>query len=782
MRVRIFDLEVENKPWYGAVASPFNPENFIVMAGWRDDAPGVPGTVQVHESRTAQEAADTTWFDLSSTDILVAHNATFEIHWLLHRHREEFERFLKRGGRVLCTQMAEYILSNFTHTYPALDEVAPKYGGTTKIDAVKVLWEQGALTSEIDPELLREYLAGPGGDIENTACTLYGQMQLLVERGQWRMFLERCEALVAFAFCTFAGLYVDMEVAEKNLAEQEQELAKLRVQADALLPHDLPAELTFNWGSDYHVSALLFGGPVKYDRRVPRLNADGTPMYIKMDCYKFGSHFVDAADPRLQKPDYWADLVATHGNPDRYKAGKNKGAVKLHRVDTDQPQTKLEPTSYTFRPLVCIAELPDFIQENFDPRKGDWVGKRTLCDGTTPVYSTSGEVLGVLAKHGFEAAKVLSRMADLTKDNGTYYRNVEYAKDGSVKRVKGMLQYVQPDGIIHHNLNVCATSTGRLSASQPNLQNLPRDGTSKVKQMFSSRFGAEGKIIEVDYSALEVVMLAALSGDDNLLKELLSGTDMHCLRLAAKLGEPYEEVKRKAVDDDTHPEHKQYKQMRTEIKTPSFAAQYGASARGIAYASGCTVEFAEEFLATEARLFPQAIGFRQVIRDMVEATGALPENMHREQVDGGRWVIYRRGYWQSPGATRYSFRQYPKRVDGQQIMDYKDTQIANYWCQGEAFYLMAVSAGRVLRWLLSKDFFRTPEYPEGRAFLINNVHDALYFDCHDSVVREVGLTVKAIMEDAPKYMSEHLGYNIGHVPFPAAAEAGPSMYAKTHIH
>ena len=467
--IRVFDLEVENKPWYGAVASPFNPENFIVMAGWRDDTPGVPGTVQVHESRTAQEAADISWFDLSGIDILVAHNATFEIHWLLHRHREEFERFLKRGGRVLCTQMAEYILSNFTHTYPALDEVAPKYGGTTKIDAVKVLWEQGSLTSEIDPELLREYLAGPGGDIENTACAFYGQMQLLVERGQWRMFLERCEALVAFAFCTFAGLYVDMEVAEKNLAEQEQELAKLRVQADALLPHDLPAELTFNWGSDYHVSALLFGGPVKYERRVPRLNADGTPMFVKMDCYKFGSYFVDAADPRLQKPDYWAELVATHGNPDRYKAGKNKGSVKLHRVDTDQPQTKLEPTSYTFRPLVCIAELPDFIQENFDTHKGDWVGKRTLCDGTTPVYSTSGEVLGVLAKHGFDAAKVLSRMADLTKDNGTYYRNVEYAKDGSVKRVKGMLQYVQPDGIIHHNLNVCATSTGRLSASQPNL-------------------------------------------------------------------------------------------------------------------------------------------------------------------------------------------------------------------------------------------------------------------------------------------------------------------------
>jgi DNA polymerase I-like protein with 3'-5' exonuclease and polymerase domains len=211
-------------------------------------------------------------------------------------------------------------------------------------------------------------------------------------------------------------------------------------------------------------------------------------------------------------------------------------------------------------------------------------------------------------------------------------------------------------------------------------------------------------------------------------------------------------------------------------------AQYGASARGIAYATGCTVEYAEEFLATEAKLFPQSIGFRQVIRDAVEVTGALPENMHREQSEDGRWTIYRRGYWQSPGGSRYSFRQYPKRVDGQQIMDYKDTQIANYGIQGEAFYLMAVSAGRVARWLLSQDFFRTEEFPQGRAFLINNVHDCLWLDCHEDVAREVALSVKSIMEDAPRYMSTYLGYNIGHVPFPAAAEMGSSTASLEHVH
>ena len=570
--VRIIDLETENYPWYGQLASPHNPDNYIVMAGWRDDIlGGTPGPVQ-HLHFLNEEDAACNWLSLDGVDFLVAHNAMYEISWFLSRHRAEFLKFLKRGGRVLCTQQAEYILSNFTETYPSLDETAPKYGGTHKIDAVKELWKQGYRTSQIDPKLLHEYLAGPGGDVENTARCFYGQAALLQERGQWRFFLERCEALLAFAFCEYAGLFVDMPTAEANLAAQEEELAGLRVEVAKLLPVDMPAELEFNWGSDYHMSALLFGGPVKYRTRVPRTDADGNVMYEKTDCHLWiEAHSgreqytsIDEGPTNLYDTDLWSC--------DRYKAGKNKGLPKVHKVETSTPQTKWEDTAWHFPGLIDINALPKHIAENFDKR-GEWRGKRFLCDDTTPVYSTSADVLGVLGKQGFEAAKLLVRMAQLDKDNSTYYRSVEYDKEGNVKKVKGMLQYVQPDGIIHHNLNLTATATGRLSSSNPNLQNLPRDGTSKVKQMFTSRFGEKGRIIEVDYSALEVVMLAALSGDKNLLQKLLDGTDMHCYRLAAKLGEPYEEVLHKAVENQEHPEHKRYKQMRTDIKPPSFAKQ-----------------------------------------------------------------------------------------------------------------------------------------------------------------------------------------------------------------
>ena len=313
--------------------------------------------------------------------------------------------------------------------------------------------------------------------------------------------------------------------------------------------------------------------------------------------------------------------------------------------------------------------------------------------------------------------------------------------------------------------------------TRKNLQNLPRDGTSNVKEMFTSRFGKQGRIVEVDYSALEVVMLAALTKDDDLLHHLLNGTDMHCYRLAFKLGEPYEEVLKKCKDE-SHPQHREYHQMRTDIKPPSFAAQYGATASGIAFATGCTVEFAQEFLDNEAALFPKSIGYRQVIRDEVERTGAFPSGIHREMGPNGTWQVYRRGYWQSPGGTCYSFRQLPQWKEGREVLDYKATQLANYWCQGEAGFLMSVSMGRICRWLIQNDWFG------GKVCLINNVHDACYLDVADEEVgRVAALGVKAIMEDAPKYMTSIWpGYDMADVPFPAAAEWGPNMQHKTHIH
>ena len=118
MSFLILDLETQNNEYFGNVASPFHLDNYIVAPGWALN----DGPVQHRYFHSRQEADTSTWFDeaIAEATILVAFNATFEIQWLLHRHYDAFTGFLKRGGRVYCTQLAEYLLQHQTETYPSL--------------------------------------------------------------------------------------------------------------------------------------------------------------------------------------------------------------------------------------------------------------------------------------------------------------------------------------------------------------------------------------------------------------------------------------------------------------------------------------------------------------------------------------------------------------------------------------------------------------------------------------------------------------------------------------
>lgn len=774
------DLETENNEYYGSKASPYCPDNYVVESAWRIDTTQADGTTTVgptqsvrFNSRAEFISANSSpngcgWFNIPEDCwLIVAHNAAYEISWFLTYQRQQFEAFLKRGGRVFCTMHGEYIASDFQSMYPSLDETAPKYGGTHKVDGVKILWEQGVLTSQIDPMLLHDYLVN--GDIPNTALCFYGQCATLAQRGQMQYVWERMDALLAWAYCEWFGLFVNMPIARKNQEEQEQRIREIKQELQQYIPKDLPETLDFNFGSDFHMSALVYGGPIKYRKKVPY----DPPQYVKADYWQVGDTWV-AVD----------DMPAPPGAT-TYKSGKNKGLPKVFRLDTEEEKLKWEDDLYFCPGLVDIQELPEVIREKYAER-GEFRQARTLQDGT-PVYSTSTDAMEALARQGFEFCRLVNELGALEKDTGTYYLRTEYNEDGSVKKLSGMLQYVIPQspdgsGIIHHRLNTCSTVTGRLSGSNPNLQNLPRDGTSRVKQMFTSRYGAGGRITEVDYSALEVVMSCVHTGDRKLLSLLQNGTDMHCYRLAFKEGKTYEEMYDLCHNADG-PDYKYWKQQRTDIKPPSFAAQYGATAKGIAFATGCTVEYAQSFLDNEAKLFPDTIGFRAVIKEEVERTGAAGR-MYREQADDGSYRIYRIGTWTSPAGARYSFRQkeqWKEVVPGQRkqkVLDYKETEMANYWCQGEAFFLMAVAAGMVLRALLARDWF------DNQVCLITNVHDALYLDsANPEVGREASLLVKQCMEDAPKRIHQlwpNYGI-IGEVPFPAEAEMGTSMYSKEKV-
>lgn len=814
-RIMFFDIETENYEYYGALASPRCPQNYVVLNGWAIDTAPMDGRIEYIRNETKAESECRPWLTIpDDVWLIVAHNAPFEMDWALVTQRAEITKFLKRGGRIFCTAYAHYLLSNQLDTYPALDEIAPMYGGEHKVDGVKMLWEQGVKTSQIDPALLLEYLICPKrGDVANTRQIFYQQVAQLQKRGMWEMALERMEGMLFCCYAMDAGLFVDKVQAHKALAEGEARIAELQ---EIFRQHrgNLPPEVEFKESSDYHMSAWLFGGPIKYRKKVPSFEADGvTPKYEKADFVKNEKGELYLLDDKGQiilsvgtmSPAEWDFDM---GPLEKYKSGKNKGQVKVFREDTTQQKMIWGEALHFCKPLADLTLLGPQVQREFEK---EFRGKRTLADGT-PVLSTGKDALEklkvqkALPQEVRDVLELLDEFAKLDKDIGTYYLREVKDDDGNVTKQSGMLQYLNDLSIVHHVLNCTSTVTTRLSSNRPNMQNIPQGKTSDVKKMFTSRYDSElwlawalgkglitpdfwdeclrnikagisnGFIVEADYSALEVVTLAAFSQDTNLMKALLDGIDMHCMRLSAKLGRPYEEIL--AINkDQNHPEHASISGQRTDIKPRAFAYQYGATARGIAFATGCTVEDAQDFIDKEKALFPEVESFYDAkITPVVMASSQI----HREQRDDGSWRVYKRGTWQSPGGTTYSFREYEKAmyVNGKRVgeeMVYKPTQIRNYPIQGESGFFVQGICGLVVRWLIANDFFG------GRVCVINTVHDAIYLDCHRSVLDVVASGVKSIMESLPHYFSQKYGYTLN-VPFPAAVEFGPSMFIKNHWH
>lgn len=780
MRVQILDYETNNHMYLGMVASPYHPDNYIVEEAAADVEFGNGPIVEYGRWDTRYNSRED-WLERNrgirihpDTKIIVAHNAAYEFSWWFRFFKDELLDFLKRGGIVYDTALAHYLLSNQQDIYPPLDEVAPLYGGSHKVDGVKALWKAGVLTADIDPALLHEYLVGPEGDIENTLRVFTGTWSKLQERGMLKMALVRMDAGVYNMFCMAHGLKVDREHAFKLKAENEAALADLQQQLYALLPKNMPEECKeqFSFGSYFKVSALIFGGPVVYNGRIPRTDSEGHLIYKKVPAPYFkGQKRAIPVEECVFDVEagglYYHEPSKEHQA--RYVAGKQKGEPKFEMIPGKELDMKNGELTFHCNGLLTDEQRVTFATA----MENEWVGKRELRDGT-PVYSTAGDVLEVLAKHNVAGADILHKVAAIEKDLGSFYLKEELDANGNVKKQSGMLQYLDDEDFIHHMLNNTSTVTGRLSSTNPNLQQLPRGDTSRVKEMFVSRWGDDGVILQEDYSALETVGLQVMTRDSALRDALLEGKDMHSLRLASMNELPYEYVIAR-TKDKTHPDHEEWDVMRTHIKPVAFQYQYGATAYGMAMSTGKTKEFCEAFIAAEKKAFPEVEDwFENVVFKQVYDTSLKYKPM-RIEFGEGRYKMVRWGTYTSPSGTTYQFKQVTKsrwdviqrkRVD---VSEFHVPHMRNYPIQGESGFFVQIGCAMLIRWLIRNDFLG------GKALPINTVHDANYLDVHKSVLREAALATECIMESIPEVMNAFWpGYNCT-VPFPVAGGAGPSM-------
>ena len=755
-----FDLETTIREVLKRKANPFYDTNRIVAIGYKrkgdksNSGLYFPAGKDM-DGRYVGGAPDGWLRDIcAGAQYLVGFNIKFDI---LHAicqgplNRRAWIEFIDRGGLVWDSQLGEYLLHGMSQEYHmcSMDEVAPRYGGNLKDDAVKSLWQAGVDTCDIDKTLLMDYLVGTNdtddvGDIGNTEKMFLGQLEAFRARGGLRSALLNMGALCFTIEAEYNVMFVDKAWALEHAKKLEADLAAATAELESYIP-ELPEGLTFNWNSRFHKSALIFGGEVKYVVKVPVLVPEtGQQQYVQKD----ETHYVllDGTTTPTSPVDNFDNihLYAT------FAGGKNKGEYKTKKVKVD------DLTKPKFRNEDMLFRFPGYTAGN----------ERWESKSDKGVYSTAAEVIEELGARDIPFLKALAKRADIHKDLSTYF----ITTDEKTGEQKGMLTLVGPDGIIHHKLNMVNTVTGRLSSSDPNLQNVSKgefdmetgkEKGSQIKRAFISRHRG-GKIIQSDFTSLEIYVQAILTQCRQLIEDLKAGLDMHCLRAeqawGVAEGKDYAYILA-AAKDEKHPEHSKWKKMRGNAKVFSFQRAYGAGVAKIAATTGMTEEEVEKLVRAEAERYPE----------LGEYIDHMTEVIKRNRVSTTRFVPHPevpgltcqlgRSHFTTPDGKMYSFSESPSpkfiatkpAARGGTAQSFSPTEIKNYPVQGTGGEWAKASMYLSLR-AFYRMYVSDPERWHGKAMLVNQVHDAVYVDAAESIATEAAALLHASMLEASVYM------------------------------
>lgn len=316
---------------------------------------------------------------------------------------------------------------------------------------------------------------------------------------------------------------------------------------------------------------------------------------------------------------------------------------------------------------------------------------------------------------------------------------------------------IMPDGFIHHNLNHCATGTGRLACSEPNLQNQSTKNTSDIKKAFVSRWGDDGYIVEADYSQLEMMVLAVLSGDTQLMEDIATGTDMHReLFLQVHSRYPTEEE-------------------RWWFKRCSFALVYGGGVGAIAAQGRTDRATAKRFIEVFYTRYP---GVKAWHDELIELAKGFRYHDGTKDTETGL-PIGKVKMFSKLSNRRYIFREYPNSPEVKawkhEECSFSPTELKNYQVQGGATGdIVPLVIGRLFRVLKNN-----PRLAD-KCLLINTVHDSVLLDIHKSVLREALLVIRQVMESAPTLIKETWGYDWP-LPFKVGISYGPNWFEQKEV-
>ena len=327
-------------------------------------------------------------------------------------------------------------------------------------------------------------------------------------------------------------------------------------------------------------------------------------------------------------------------------------------------------------------------------------------------YSTAADVLQKLAPDYPVIDKIL-RYRALTKLYSTY--------------AVGLSAYIREDGRIHGTFNQMITATGRISSTEPNLQNIPVR-TAEGKELRKVFIPAEGfTFVDADYSQVELRILAALSGDEKLISAYRDAVDVHALTASEVFHVPLSEVT---------PE------MRRNAKAVNFGIVYGISAFGLGEGLSIDRKEAQNYINRYFETYPQ-------VKQYLDGEVAFAKENGFVKTHFGRIRPI-------PEIKSSNFMQ---RSFGERVA-------MNSPIQGTAADIMKIAMNRVNMALSGLDENGTQIRKPMRSRIVLQVHDELLIETAPEELDAVRLLVKETMEHAAKLA----------VKLSAEVETGGSWY------
>ena len=298
-------------------------------------------------------------------------------------------------------------------------------------------------------------------------------------------------------------------------------------------------------------------------------------------------------------------------------------------------------------------------------------------------YSTNAKVLSDLARD-HEIVRLILDWREKSKIKSTYLDTLGPLRRG--------------DGRVHTTYNQTITATGRLSSSDPNLQNIPT--RSELGRTVKTAFSAgEGSVfLAVDYSQIELRLLAHLSGDEHLVRAFNEGEDFHAETAARVFGVPVSEV----TPD-----------LRSRAKAVNFGIVYGQQAYGLSQSLHISMAEARDMIDRYYEAYPGVRTFLDNVVARAKQTG------YAETMYGRR-------------------RHIPElKAKNPQLRGFGERTAMNHPMQGTAADIIKIAMARVSRRLEEEGF---------AAHMILQVHDELDFECPVDEVERLTAMVRDVMD------------------------------------